>query len=68
MNIQKFDRTEEINVDEKFIEKLTDEHKKAIEKYLQDNSYELLKNRNIQCNTHHEQYRDTGGYNKGYDE
>ena len=35
-------------MDEKFIEKLTDERKKAIEKYLQDNSYELLKkNRNI---------------------
>lgn len=30
-------------MDEKFIEKLTDERKKAIEKYLQDNCYELLK-------------------------
>ena len=30
-------------MDEKFIEKLTDERKKAIEEYLQDNSYELLK-------------------------
>lgn len=33
---------------EKFIEKLTDERKKTIKEYLQDNSYELLKkNRNI---------------------
>lgn len=30
-------------MDEKFIEKLTDERKKAIKEYLQDNSYELLK-------------------------
>ena len=30
-------------MNEKFIEKLTDERKKAIEEYLQDNSYELLK-------------------------
>lgn len=30
-------------MDEKFIKKLTDERKKAIKEYLQDNSYELLK-------------------------
>ena len=30
-------------MDERFIEKLTDERKKAIKEYLQDNSYELLK-------------------------
>ena len=42
MNMSKFDSMEEINMDEKFIEKLTDERKKAIEEYLQDNSYELL--------------------------
>ena len=28
---------------EKFIEKLTDERKKAIEKYVQDNCYEMMK-------------------------
>ena len=30
-------------MDENFIEKLTNERKKAIEEYLQNNSYELLK-------------------------
>lgn len=30
-------------MDEKFIEKVTEERKKAIEEYLQNNSYELLK-------------------------
>ena len=30
-------------MDENFIEKLTSERKKAIEEYLQNNSYELLK-------------------------
>lgn len=30
-------------MNEKFIEKLTSERKKAIEEYLQNNSYELLK-------------------------
>ena len=30
-------------MDEKFIEKLTDERKKAIEKYVQDNCYEMMK-------------------------
>ena len=30
-------------MNEKFIEKLTNERKKAVEEYLQNNSYELLK-------------------------
>lgn len=30
-------------MDENFIEKLTNERKKAVEEYLQNNSYELLK-------------------------